>query len=165
MQPRIFHRKLRDLLRRARWSDMVFLSGDMNALVGQLSLNVAHLGLFCPSSCLSENRLCSAHQLFLVGANFRHFSRWYAFSSQRRTQVAHTAISYRWRICLQDLWPHGIIALNSDHAFIYRSCPCGLVCAQNTLCSIGWVFWSVSPVNFSKHAGWKVRVLAILWSR
>ena len=102
-----FYHHLHNLLRKAPKTDIVILAGDLNARVGRLSSDEAHLGgHYGLDSCRSDNgdrflSLCSDHNLFLASMNFRHSKRHSATwrppsSAQTWTQIDHIAISYRW---------------------------------------------------------------------
>ncbi|CAH8650188.1 unnamed protein product [Schistosoma margrebowiei] len=73
-----FYRKLSDLLRKARRSDVVIMAGDFNAQVGKLSEMERHLGgSYGVVAQRTDNgdrllQLCSDNGLFFANTNFKY---------------------------------------------------------------------------------------------
>ena len=124
-----FYRKLSDLLREARRSDVVIVAGDFNAQVGKLSEREGHLGgSYGVMAKRTDNgdrllQLCSDNRLFLANTNFKHKEKHLLTwrppnSSQRWTQLDHIAISHRWRGSIEDCRSFWSTCLDSDHALV-----------------------------------------------
>ncbi|CAH8665504.1 unnamed protein product [Schistosoma curassoni] len=124
-----FYRKLSDLLRKAKRSDVVIVAGDFNAQVGKLSAGERHLGgSYGVVAQRTDNgdrllQLCSDNRLFLANTNFKHKEKHLLTwrppnSSQRWTQIDHIAISHRWRGSIEDCRSFWSTCLDSDHALV-----------------------------------------------
>ncbi|CAH8540670.1 unnamed protein product [Schistosoma guineensis] len=124
-----FYHQLTVLLQKVRSTDIVVLTGDLNAQVGRLGTEESRLGgRWGLVGRRSDNgdrllQLCTDHNLFLASTNFRHSHRRCATwrppsASQAWTQIDHIAISYRWRGCVKDCRSFWSTYLDSDHALV-----------------------------------------------
>ncbi|CAH8579798.1 unnamed protein product [Schistosoma haematobium] len=129
-----FYRKLSDLLRKARLSDVVIMASDFNTQIGKLSDRERHLrGYYGVVTQRTDNgdrllQLCPDNRLFLANTNFKHMEKHLLTwrppnSSQRWTQIDHIAISHRWRGSIEDCRSFWSTCLDSDHALV-RACIC-----------------------------------------
>ena len=126
-----FYDALGALLQQVKTSDIVVVAGDMNAQVGRLSAAEARLGgRLGLDTRRTDNgdrllQMCADHRLFLCSTNFRNsgnrLTTWCPPTNQRRTQIDHIAVSYRWRGSITACRSFWNTSVDSDHALV-RCC-------------------------------------------
>ncbi|GAA54020.1 craniofacial development protein 2, partial [Clonorchis sinensis] len=123
------YQDLSRLLRSARRTDIVILTGDLNAQVGRPSPEEAQLGgRFGANAERTDSgerllQLCADHRLVLARTNFQHKRShrvtWRPpTTGQSWPQLDHMAGSYRWRVSVRDCRSFWGTQLDSDHAIV-----------------------------------------------
>ncbi|KER24904.1 hypothetical protein T265_07528 [Opisthorchis viverrini] len=106
-----FYGELSGLIRKAKSTDTVILTGDMHAQLGRLSFLESHLGgRFADGARRTDNgdlllQLCADHELFYRPPT----------ANQPWNQLNHVAVSHRLRAIIQDCRSSWGTPLDSDH--------------------------------------------------